>query len=231
MPQDPTPNTQYRKPNLVYRIVHRIARIAYRLYGRWQIVDYHKFPKTGPVIAAANHVSYVDPPFLGAAITRECRFMARHDLWKRKFMRWLLPRVGAFPVHRDTADRTAIRFALDALRQGLVLVLFPEGGRSEDGKLQPAQPGVALIVQKSGAPVVPIALIGPEKMWPVGQKKLKRVPLKIAFGDPLFFTPDSPREEITGAIMRAIAALLTAHGRPSEAKESLAAGRAENSLT
>jgi 1-acyl-sn-glycerol-3-phosphate acyltransferase len=107
------------------------------------------------------------------------------------------------------------------LEKGLVLVIFPEGTRSDDGSLQRAEPGVALIVQKSGAPVVPTAVIGPEKMLPVGKSRLTRVPLKVVFGDPLYFTPDSSREEILRVVMREIAALLTAHGRPMTAKEEM----------
>jgi len=149
--------------------------------------------------------------------------MARHDLWEVRWLAWLLPRLGAFPVNRDKPGSTAIRQALQALKEDKVLVIFPEGGRSDDGVLQRAEPGVALIVQKSGAPVIPTAVIGPEKMLPVGQRKLKRVPLKVVFGRPIFFTPDSSREEILGGIMRAIAALLTEHGIPTTAKEEVKA--------
>lgn len=205
--------------NLVYRTIHGLARAFFKLFGRWQIVGHEYIPRTGPVIVASNHVSYLDPPLVGAAIRRECRFMARHDLWEARWLAWFLPRLGAFPVNRDKPGSAAIRQALQALEENKVLVIFPEGGRSEDGVLQRAEPGVALIVQKSGAPVVPTAVIGPEKMLPVGQSKLKRVPLKVVFGNPIFFTPDSSREEILGGIMRAIAALLTEHGIPTTAKE------------
>lgn len=205
--------------NLVYRTAHGLARAFYRLYGRWQIIGHEKIPRTGPVIVAPNHVSYLDPPLVGSAVRRECVFMARHDLWDNRFLAWLLPRLGAFPVHRGQPDRAAIRHALESLERGLVLVLFPEGGRSEDGRLQKAEPGVALIVQKSGAPVVPTALIGTDRMLPRGAKRPRRVPLKVVFGDPLYFTPDASREEVLRGIMRAIAALLTAHGVPMTAQE------------
>src|ERR1041384_5313229 len=207
------------KVNWVYRTIHFITRTFFKLYGRVEIIDYHKLPKTGAVIAAPNHISYVDPPLVGSVITRECAFMARHDLWDKKILAWVLPRLGSFPVNRGKGDRSAIKKSLEALEKGLCLVLFPEGGRSDDGTLQRAEPGVALIVQKSHAPVVPIALIGPEKMLPVGSGKLRRVPLKVVFGDPIFFTPDSSREEVLRAIMRAIAEMLTEHGVPTVAKE------------
>jgi 1-acyl-sn-glycerol-3-phosphate acyltransferase len=208
--------------NPVYRIVHALTRLFFKIYGRWEIIHYRKLPRTGAVIAACNHVSYLDPMMVGSAITRECAFMARQDLWRRRWLGWLLEKLGSFRVDRGRPDRGAIRKSLDALRRGLCLVIFPEGGRSPDGKLQRAEAGVALIVQKSGAPVVPIAVIGSEIMLPAGQKRLKRTRLAVVFGDAIYFTPDSPRQEILGAVMRAIAELLSAHGRPSVALEDSA---------
>jgi 1-acyl-sn-glycerol-3-phosphate acyltransferase len=207
--------------NPVYRTVHTLTRCFHRLYGRWKIIGHEKIPKTGPVIVACNHVSYLDPTIVGSAIKRECRFMARHDLWDNKKLAWLLPRLGTFPVHRDQVDKQAIKNGLDALKQGYVFVIFPEGGRSDDGNLQRGELGVALFVQKSGAPVVPCAVIGPEKMLPVGASKLTRVPLKCVFGDPIHFAPKTGREEIMRRVMHEIAALLTANGIPSTAKEDM----------
>ena len=206
--------------NIVYRIVHFITRTFFKLYGQWELIEYDNLPKTGPVITASNHISYLDAEMVGAAITRECAFMARHDLWDNKFLAWLLPKLGSFPVNRDKPDRAAIRSAFDALDKGLCLVIFPEGTRSKDGKLQAAEPGVALIVQKSGAPVVPIAVIGSDEMMPVGSKSLKRVKLKLIFGKPIHFDPASSREMILLGVMSGIAALQTKAGVPSEAVEA-----------
>jgi 1-acyl-sn-glycerol-3-phosphate acyltransferase len=205
--------------NVVYRTVHGLTRVFFKVYGRWKIVGHDKIPKTGAAIVACNHVSYVDPPMVGSAVMRECAFMARHDLFEKKFLGWLLPKLGSFPVNRDKRDRQAIKLGLEALQKGLVLIIFPEGGRSDDQTLQRGELGTALFVQKSGAPVVPTAVIGPETMLPPGASKLKRVPLKIVFGDPIHFEPTATREEIISTIMRAIAKLLTENGIPTVAKE------------
>ena len=101
-----------------------------------------------------------------------------------------------------------IRAVLDLLAKGEAVGLFPEGTRSKDGKLQPPQAGIGLLVQKSGAPVVPVALSGTHEMMPVGQNKLKRAPLTVTFGKPLTFPADMPREEIAARIMEAIGELL-----------------------
>ena len=205
--------------NIVYRTIRGAFRLFFRFYGRWQVIGCENVPQTGPVIIAPNHLSYLDPPLVGSALRRECRFMARHDLWDKPIMRWLMPRMGGFPVHRGKMDRNAIRLGLDALEKGYALVVFPEGGRSDDGSLQRGELGTALFVQKSGAPVVPTAVIGPYEMLPTGASKLKRVRLKCIFGKPLTFEKGVTREEIIRTIMHSIAALLTEHGVPTVAKK------------
>lgn len=194
-----------------YRVVRDTARLMLRAVGRTRVINHDAIPRTGGVVVACNHVSYLDPPLVGANIDRECAFMARHDLWDKAWMGRLISRLNAFPVHRDTADRAAIREAIAILNRGLVLVLFPEGTRSPDGHLQEPQPGVAMVVQRSGAPVVPAAVIGPERMLPVGAKRPRCARLTIVFGPTMRFTPDSSREEVLQAIMEQIAALLREH--------------------
>lgn len=207
--------------NIVYRTMRGLFRIFFRLYGRWEIIGRENVPATGPVIVAPNHVSYVDPPLVGSGLKRECRFMGRHDLWNTKILAWLMPRIGAFPVHRGKMDRQAIRLGLEALEQGYVLVIFPEGARSDDGTLQKGELGTALFVQKSGAPVVPAAVIGAYEMLPSHANKPKRVKLKVVYGKPLTFEKGVTREEILRKIMRAIAELLTQYGVPTTAKEDI----------
>src|SRR5438445_478184 len=89
------------KVNPVYRVVHFLTRLFFRLYGRWQIIGYDKLPKTGSVIAACNHVSYLDPEIIGSAICRECAFIARHDLWNKKWLAWLLTEHGIPTVAKE----------------------------------------------------------------------------------------------------------------------------------
>lgn len=202
----------------VYYLGGSLLRLFYWLYGRWTIVGLENVPKSGGVLLAGNHVSNLDPPMVGGALFgyRRVRFMAKSELWSTKIGGFIMDRVMSYPVKRGTADRPTIRRTLEWLAQGDAIAIFPEGERSENGRLQPAQPGVALLVQKSGVPVIPVAIVGTFAMWPKGRKSLKRVPLTIAFGAPLHFPSDAPREAITSAIMIKIAELLTANGQPSE---------------
>lgn len=196
---------------LLYRTCRVAAWTAFKLLGRTEVIGYEHLPREGGVIVASNHVSYLDPPLVGSTITRECAFMARHDLWQSRLLGGLISRLNAFPVHRDSADRRALRQAVEALKRGLVLVLFPEGTRSPNGMLQAAQAGLALIVKHSQAPVVPCAVVGPEKMLPPHTKIPRPTKLTVIFGDPVFFTPDAPREEIIETVMGSIAGLLCKH--------------------
>ncbi len=196
---------------LLYRAARDIVRVAFKIVGRTTVVGYENIPPTGGVIVACNHVSYLDPPLVGSTILRECAFMARHDLWNRPMMGKLISRLNAFPVRRDTADRGAIKEAIGILERGLVLVLFPEGTRSPDGLLQQPQPGLALIVQKSGVPVIPAAVIGPERMLPAGSNRLRMTRLVVAFGPPATFGPGATRDEVLDTVMDRIADLLRVH--------------------
>jgi 1-acyl-sn-glycerol-3-phosphate acyltransferase len=201
-----------------YYFAGSMLRLFYWLYGRWRIIGLENVPKTGGVLLAGNHVSNLDPPMVGGALFgyRRVRFMAKIELWSTRIGHYVMDRIMSFPVKRGTADRPTIRRTLEWLAQGDAIAIFPEGERSEDGKLQPAQPGIALLVQKSGVPVIPVAIVGTYEMWPRGRKSLKRVPLKIAFGTPIQFPPGAPREAITTLLMEKIAELLTENGQPTE---------------
>ena len=194
-------------------------RIAFRLYAKWQIIGRENVPRRGPIIFAANHASYVDPPLAWASIYGYRRMwgLAKEELWKRGIISYLMNSIGAVPVKRHTADRVMIRRCLELLACGETIGIFPEGTRTYDGLLNPAEPGMALLCQKSGAPILPVALIGTYEMLPRSAKKWKRCRLKVVYGKPLTFAANTSREEIGATVMREIARLLTENGVPMEA--------------
>ncbi|MCS6777579.1 MAG: lysophospholipid acyltransferase family protein, partial [Chloroherpetonaceae bacterium] len=160
----------------------------------------------------------IDPPLGWAAVSGRRRMwgVARESLWKHPLLAYLLDSMGAIPVKRHTADRNALRQAIEILQMGETIGMFPEGTRSPDGKLLPAQPGIALMVQRSRAPVIPVTVIGPYEMLPRHRKWPRRVPLTIIFGPPICFGPEATREQICARIMEAMATQMTAHGYPME---------------
>ncbi len=128
----------------------------------------HNLPKKGPAIIAANHVSSWDPFIVAVASPRPVCFMAKAELYNNWILAILLGGLHAFPVKRGSADRGAIRKALDILNKEQLLGIFPEGTRSKDSSVQTAQAGTAMLAIKSGAPVIPVACIGTAGKFPLG---------------------------------------------------------------
>jgi len=190
------------------------------IFGRCRYIDPDNVPKTGAVIIAPNHVSYLDPPTAGSGYRRVTHFMAKQELFKIPVLGWLIKAVGSFPVKQHSADRNALRTALELLSKGEVVCIFPEGTRSLDGKLLPAQAGIGMIAIKSRAPVVPVALIGTERVLPPHSFFFHFSRVTVVYGRPMTFDDLYNRglereavEEVGRRIMSAIASLLEKHKR------------------
>jgi 1-acyl-sn-glycerol-3-phosphate acyltransferase len=206
------------KNKTVYRISAWIFRCLFRILGGFKVIGKGNIPKEGGVILAPNHISYVDPPAAGAAVNRQVHFMAKEDLFKVPVVGKWITRVGGFPVRRGTADRKAIKNAIELLDEGRVICLFPEGTRSPDGTLQEPELGIGLIALKSRAPIVPVALIDTDKVLPPNGKRLHRHAVTVVYGTPLTFPAlyderDSRQsmEEIGRQTMAAIRSLQAEH--------------------
>ncbi len=143
-------------------------------------------PRSGGCLLVANHVSYLDPPLVGAAISRSIYFMAKQELFEIPVMGSIIAGTGAFPVKRGTADRGALKRARALLHDGNVVCIFPEGRRSLDGTLQSAEAGAALVAAQSNVPVVPLGLIGTAAVLPPGGVILHPHPVKAIIGEPLY---------------------------------------------
>lgn len=135
------------------------------LFFGWRVEGRDNLPAEGGAILCSNHISWWDPPLVGCVVKRRVHFMAKEELFKIPILGSILPALGAFPVRRGTPDRSAIRQALRVLKDGQVLGIFPEGTRSKTGRLQKAEPGTALLAIKSQAPLVPVAILGPYRLF------------------------------------------------------------------
>lgn len=168
----------------------------YRVEGRENV------PAHGGVLLVANHASLLDPPLLGNSVSRPVHFMAKGDLFKKPFLKWALPRVKAFPVHRGGADRAAVRRAIELLQSGEVVGLFPEGTRTKTGQLLPFQRGAGLIALRANVPVVPVALIGTFK--PFSKKGLWPQRFIVKIGQPIDLSSiqSDYEEKVRGAAER-----------------------------
>ncbi|EAX46543.1 1-acyl-sn-glycerol-3-phosphate acyltransferases [Thermosinus carboxydivorans Nor1] len=193
----------------MYSFLRWLLRLFFRLVFRWKVTGTANIPREGGVIIAANHVSLWDPPVIGCAMDRRISFMAKEELFAIPVFNWIIAKLGAFPVRRGAADRTAIRTAVAILEAGGVLGVFPEGTRSRTGKLGAAEPGVAMLALKTGAPIVPCAVVGTNKVLRQGQW-LPR--FEVRFGKPLQVAKGRADKEdvdrLTTSIMEEISNLL-----------------------
>lgn len=169
---------------MVYRILHSILRLIFLTVFRWRIIGLENVPATGGLIVASNHLSLWDPPLIGCALplSRKIHFMAKAELFSWPIFRWVITELGAFPVRRGMADRTAIRTALTLVEEGGVFGIFPEGTRSKTGELGQPAPGMAMIALKAGAPIVPAAVIGTNKVFRQGSLFPQ---FEVRFGKPI----------------------------------------------
>jgi 1-acyl-sn-glycerol-3-phosphate acyltransferase len=142
--------------NPTYFLAWNAARFVARFYFGWRVYNAERVPLTGPIILAANHESYMDPPLVGSGLKRSIHYLAREDLFSLPVLRWLLPRLQTVPVDRDGGGARGLKAILDRLLAGGGIILFPEGTRTRDGKLQSPRLGIALTVIKSAAPVFPV---------------------------------------------------------------------------
>jgi 1-acyl-sn-glycerol-3-phosphate acyltransferase len=168
-----------------YHLIKLIGLVFFRL--RW--LHRERMINHGPVILAANHQSFLDPPFAGCASNRAIYFLARRSLLDGPILGWLLPKLNVVPVDSEGGkDRTALKALIRILKAGEGTLVFPEGQRTPDGELQPALPGVGLVIAKTLAPVVPMRIFGAYDAWPLGQKWPRFRPVTVVVGEPIHFT-------------------------------------------
>jgi 1-acyl-sn-glycerol-3-phosphate acyltransferase len=204
---------------MLYTIAHAIISILAKLLFRLKVTGQENIPEDGGVIIASNHLSYLDIPLLACSIKRPVNFIGKRELFTVPLLGSLLRILGGIPINREKIDRTALREIIKRLNAGNIIVIYPEGMRSLNGRLQPGKPGVGLIVRMSGKRVVPAAVQGTDKAMPAGSWLIRPAPVSIKFGRPLDFSEHGTKglfsDEIEGTeltitkiIMDNIAALL-----------------------
>jgi 1-acyl-sn-glycerol-3-phosphate acyltransferase len=175
--------------NPYYWVCYHLIKVIGRIFFRLRYVHRERMINQGPVILAANHQSFLDPPFAGSASDRGIYFLARRSLLDGPILGWLLPKLNVIPVDSETGkDRTALKALIRILKAGEGTLVFPEGQRSPDGLLQPVLPGLGLVIAKTLAPVVPMRIFGAHDAWPIGQKWPRFRPVTVVVGEPLHFT-------------------------------------------
>jgi len=198
---------------MFYYFLRFLISLLSDLFLRRQVSGKGNIPKHTACVIVANHVNLLDSPILGVSLGRRVYFMAKEDLFHSRIIGWLAKQFGAFSVAKGRLNRRAGRTALELLANGQALIIYPEGKRSDDGKLGQAFSGAALLAVKSGAPIVPVGISGSRQL--IGKKWFFKRP-KITLNIGQSFTLSAShgklsKEEtarLTHEVMMHIAALL-----------------------
>jgi 1-acyl-sn-glycerol-3-phosphate acyltransferase len=151
-------------------------------------------PPTGGVLILSNHHSFLDPPCIGVQLRRPASYLAKSELFEVPVFGKVIPRLNAFPVRQGAGDVGAVRETIKRLKEGHVLTVFPEGGRSSHGQIQPLLGGFTLIVRKAGVPIVPAVIDGTFEAWPMGRPLPRSRPVRVMFGPPMHVNDLKPAD-------------------------------------
>ncbi len=169
---------------------------------RWW--GHHRIPSAGPTLLICNHQSYLDLLVLGIGLRRHFHSMARKTLFRKPAFAWFIRSLNAFEVDQSKGDLKAMRTAIDLLKQGHLVLVFPEGSRTEDGRLGPFSPGVMLLIKRARPMVVPMAVDGVFDIWKIHQNKPKlRGRTGAEYGEPI--APDTLLAMEPNAAMKLLA--------------------------
>ncbi|MGO8710205.1 MAG: lysophospholipid acyltransferase family protein [Terracidiphilus sp.] len=200
---------------------HRIARVWARgciwaTGSRLRVVGLENLPKLTAAVYASNHTSYMDTPVIFAALPFQFRILARTVLWPIPFIGWYLNRSGQIPIdtRNPRATLSSLGAGVKALRSGMALFVFPEGGRTPDGELKPFLSGAAYLAIRGHVPLAPIALSGVYELLPIHTHHFYSGELTLRVGEPIETSGMTLRqtEELTARLRTAIEKLCEGEG-------------------
>jgi 1-acyl-sn-glycerol-3-phosphate acyltransferase len=198
-----------------YALARVLGKVVFGVCTGEEVRGLENVPREGPLLIVANHLSYLEPPLIATAISRRITFLAGHELYEIDWLSRVLRTLGALPVRRGGArDLDAIRAAVELLKRGEAVGIFPEGGISERPSLIRAKPGISLLAHRTGAPILPIGISGTERLSsvrPFLTARLGRPRVRVTIGKPFLpnFGPGRPdHQAVADEVMEQIAALL-----------------------
>jgi len=204
----------------------RIIRNHMVIWHQLKVLDVHNLPLTGGVIVASNHISHLDPPAVGGATPRLSRFVAKEELFRQFFLSWYLPSVGVIPIKRGAGGRSMLENAAEAVVNGDLVTMFPEGTRSRTGMPGKPHTGVIVLAAMTGAPIIPVRVSGTFDCMPPRSTFPRPGKVQVAFGEPIKWAPDEldtdNREQLFREVKRVMAAIYKLPGwHPRHAKASI----------
>lgn len=198
----------YKMPPLLWTAIRVLGQIFFAIVARVRLSGLENIPAAGPFIIASNHLSWFDVPLIPVYFSRPVIYMAKEETFLGR-IGWLVRFLGAFPVKRGEADRQALRTADEQLKEGNIIVIFPEGTRSKTHTMAQGHSGLGMIALRSAAPVLPVAVTGSEKLL-----KKFRPRVTVTYGQPMTLKPKGQKvtredvDDTTAQVMHRIAEML-----------------------
>jgi 1-acyl-sn-glycerol-3-phosphate acyltransferase len=179
----------------LFLISRWLVRTVCRIYFRIEFEGVERVPTSGAMMVAPNHVSYLDPLWASIPINRPLRYMTWDRMTRLPLLGPVMLAYGAFPVSLERGDRAALKASLEQLRADGGLMIFPEGGRTRTGRLEPFKPGVIRLAMETGAPIVPVTIIGGYRAFSPHHFFPRPFKIKIVYHDPICLTPPAAHVE------------------------------------
>lgn len=200
--------------NPSYWLGYNLFKLLARAFFNHRVAGKEHLAIPGGALIAANHASFVDPPFIGIALDEQIHYLARKSLFDHPVAGAILRSWNSIPVDQSRPDMASLKTVIRRLREGRKVLVFPEGERSFDGQLLPGLPGIGLIVAKSGVPVIPVRLFGTHEALPRNGKVIHPSEITVVCGRPWHCDPTQYKcegkelyQRISDEIMKQIAEL------------------------
>lgn len=193
----------YEGSTWMYNLCRSTVRWLGTMFQDLKVYGQTNVPLSGGVLLVSNHQSYVDPAFIACKLPRALTFLAKSELFEPPVFGWGIRQCNAFPVRQGKGDREAVNAAIQLLRAGRAMLIFPEGSRSSDGEIAAMESGASLLVRRAKVPIVPVAIEGAFDVWPNSKPLPRTGRVRVKFGKPIAMH-EMEKDEITQRIDREI---------------------------
>lgn len=177
------PNPTQR--NLVWRVIQIFFKIFSTIWLRLRVQGKERLPTAGGALLLANHQSFLDPLLIGVALTRPISFLARDNLFRVPCIGWILKNTYVMSIRREAAGTESIRKTIARLEHGFYVGLFPEGTRTQDGKVGFVKPGFVALARRSQVPIVPVGIAGAFQAMPRKSLFIRPCAVRVVYGEPI----------------------------------------------